>query len=217
MKNFISKNWAIIYKILRFFIFLSPIILLGYLIYRDFVPSGVISFNYDIKHHSPVITQLFPVNRLTDPIKDSDGRYYQEIIKEPVYFETRLSQRFERAEVEILFQNPQSNLFQLGLAVGEASSWNYFLRPLGNQDLDNLSWSKIEENNLTLWQSATLSFDLKDAQIVNRKLRWLLSTPSANDQLEKIKIKNIKITFYKQPITWRELAPKIFQYLKKFF
>lgn len=141
-----------IYNFLRIIIYSLPIILLSYLIYKDFTPAGIATFVYDFSKDSSVITNLFPANRLTDPLIDNDGNYSQEIIKEPVYFATRLSQKFNQAKVEITFQNPNQLFFQLGLSIIGQGDWNYFFRPLDNQFINNLNWSKIEENNLTLWQ-----------------------------------------------------------------
>lgn len=141
-----------IYKILRLFVYLFPLILLFVLIYKDFSPSGKVSFKYDIFRDSPVITKLFPANRLADPQQIPGDGHYQEILKEPVYFETRLSQKFDQAQIELTFKNPQSTLFQLGLATAGEDEWNYFFKPIDNKILNNLNWSKITENGFVLWQ-----------------------------------------------------------------
>jgi len=156
----------IIYNFLKFLIYLGPLILLGYLIYLDFVPSGIISFSYDFSKDSPVITNLFPANRLTDPEPDLAGNFYQAIIKEPVYFETRLSQKFDQARVDLTFQNPNQLFFQLGLAVLGEGDWNYFFRPVDNKFINNLNWSRLEENNLILWQK-NKKYDSLDGFLLN--------------------------------------------------
>jgi len=151
-----------IYKIIRFFIYLSPFLLLIILIYKDFAPSGKVSFSYDFSRDSPVITKLFPANRLSDPQKIQNNEYYQEILKEPVYFETRLSQKFNQAQVELVFQNPESSLFQLGLAIKGEKDWNYQFKPIDNKIINNLTWSKLEENGIFLWQRIKKYYNLKD-------------------------------------------------------
>jgi len=141
-----------LYRIARILIYLTPIIIFASLFYLDICPSGVATFTYTFKEDSPVITRLFPENRLSDPIQISKDNYYQQINQEPVYFETRLSQKFDSAMINIEFQNPESSLFQLGLATIGDDDWNYQFMPLDNKSVNDLNWSKIETDNLTLWQ-----------------------------------------------------------------
>ncbi len=149
MKRIIN-NLNILIKII---IIITPFILLGYLINKDLVRSGVIKFIYNFSHDSPVITNLFPANRMSaiNKVKDND-LYWQSITEEPVYFKTRLPQTFNKAEVEITYQNSDLPLIQIGLNNQGENEWNYEFKPLENQLLDNLDWFKIESNDRALYQ-----------------------------------------------------------------
>ena len=149
MKEFFNN----FYKITGVIIIILPILILGILIKKDLVQSGQIEFIYDFSQDSAVITNLFPANRLSEinQIKEANN-FWQQINKEPVYFETRLPQTFKSAIVEVVYKNQNQPLIQLGLRTMGESEWNYDFKPLENQILDDLDWPKIEDKRGTLWQ-----------------------------------------------------------------
>jgi hypothetical protein len=126
---------------------------LGILVIKDLVPGGQLEFIYDFSTDSPVITNLFPANRLSEinRVKDTDS-YWQQLEEEPVYFETRLPQKFDTAEVELVYQNKNQPLIQVGLRTLGENDWNYYFKPLENQLLNKLNWFKLESEEGTIWQ-----------------------------------------------------------------
>ncbi|MBT3690578.1 hypothetical protein HN800_03150 [bacterium] len=142
-----------LYSFFKIIIIIIPFILLAFLINKDLVRSGTISFVYDFSQDSPVITNLFPANRMSDvnKVKDFDI-YWQSINNEPVYFETRLPQTFDKAEVEVMYQNNDLPLIQIGLNNMGSNEWNYDFKPLENKLLDNLDWFKLESSDKALYQ-----------------------------------------------------------------
>ena len=141
-----------LFRISRITVIILPFIILTVLIRKDLVLSGHLEFTYDFSQDSPVITNLFPANRLSEVFKIKDqASYWQEINQEPVYFEARLPQQFDTAEVEVVYQNQSQNLVQLGLkTLGD--EWSYDFKPLENRLLDNLDWFKLEEDRGVIWQ-----------------------------------------------------------------
>ena len=149
MKKFFNN----LYKISRVVIIILPFIILGWLIKKDLVLSGHLEFVYDFSQDSPAITNLFPANRLSavNFVKDSN-QYWQQINQEPVYFEARLPQKFDTATVEVVYQNQNQPLIQLGLRTLGEGDWNYDFKALENQLLDELDWFKISDEQGTIWQ-----------------------------------------------------------------
>src|SRR3989339_850303 len=148
MKTFFKQ----LFHISRITVIILPFIILTVLIRKDLVLTGHLEFTYDFSQDSPVITNLFPANRLSE-IYQVKGKhdFWQEIRSEPVYFEARLPQQFDTAEVEVIYQNQSQNLVQLGLkTLGD--EWSYDFKPLENRLLDNLDWFKIEDERGTIWQ-----------------------------------------------------------------
>lgn len=149
MKNFFYK----LEKITKFLIIAAPIVILFFLIKKDLVLSGDVEFVYDFSRPTPAITELFPANRASEVYKFKDyNTYFQSLLSEPVYFEARLPQTFDRAEVEIVYQNPSKSLIQLGLRTLGEGDWSYAFKPLDQPLLNNLDWSLIQEEIGTLWQ-----------------------------------------------------------------
>ena len=142
-----------LYKITKLIIVILPIVGLVVLIYLDLAPAGHLEFIYDFSKDSPVVTNLFPANRMTEvnQIKNSES-YWQAIKQDPVYFEVRLPQKFDLAKVEVFYQNQNQPLAQIGLRTIGESEWNYEFRPVENQLLDKLSWPVVENQAASLWQ-----------------------------------------------------------------
>ncbi|MFA6304861.1 MAG: hypothetical protein WCV73_00035 [Patescibacteria group bacterium] len=149
MKRFFEN----LYKITRVIIIIAPFVILGILIKKDLVLSGHLEFTYNFKHDSPALTNLFPANRLS-PIYQvkGNGVAWQQILQEPVYFETRIPQKFATATLEITYQNTTQPLVQVGLRNSGDDEWNYDFKPLENQLLDNLPWFKMVSEQGTIWQ-----------------------------------------------------------------
>ncbi|MBU1131431.1 hypothetical protein KJ840_04830 [Patescibacteria group bacterium] len=142
-----------LFKITKIAVIVLPIIGLFYLVYLDFVPSGHLEFTYDFSQDSPVITNLFPANRMTEINKIvGSGSYWQAVKQDPVYFDVRLPQKFAAAKVKIIYQNKNQPLIQLGLKTIGEGEWHYQFKPLENQLLDNLDWPVIENAEASLWQ-----------------------------------------------------------------
>src|SRR3989339_1605267 len=137
----------------RIIIIILPFFILGILVAKDLVPGGHLEFTYDFSTDSPVVTNLFPANRLSEinRVNNTDS-YWQQLEAEPVYFETRLPQKFETAEVELVYQNKSQPLIQVGLRTLGENEWNYYFKPLENQLLDRLDWFKLESEDGTIWQ-----------------------------------------------------------------
>lgn len=148
MKKFFNQ----LYIVTRAIIVISPVALLIWLVRQDLVTTGTLQFNYDFSKLSPSITELFPANRLSEVFHSKQGGFWQNITQEPVYFEVRLPQKFEHAEVEVAFLNPSQNLFQLGLKTLGEGDFNYYFKPLDNKILNNLDWYRLEDSRGTLWQ-----------------------------------------------------------------
>ena len=67
------------------------------------------------------------------------------------------------------------------------------------------------------WKKNKIKFDLTNAKIVNRKLRFALSIPELNSSAETIPLKSIKITLDKEPLSYREIIAKVFKYIREKF
>ena len=142
------------YKATKIIVILLPLLGLFLLVRKDLVLDGSVDYVYDFKRPVATLTELFPANRLSAIFKVKDfNQYWQQIKQEPVYFEVRVPQKFDQAEVEITYQNPAKTLIQLGLNTVGEEDWNYWLKPLDNPLLNQLNWFRVgDDARGTLWQ-----------------------------------------------------------------
>jgi len=149
--NSLNKITSVVFIFIKVIVVIAPFYLLYLALIKDIVPSGEITYSLDVEKQSSVITPLFPANRLDFASKyQSSG--WQKIIKEPVYFEVRLPRKFDTAEVEVEYSNPGKTFIQTGLRTKGDLEWNYDFLPLDNPALNNLSWSYLENDKISLWQ-----------------------------------------------------------------
>ena len=73
-------------------------------------------------------------------------------MKEPIYFEARLPRKFDKAELEVEYSNPGKTFIQTGMRTQGESEWNYEFLPLDNPALNDLTWSYLSNDDVSLWQ-----------------------------------------------------------------
>ncbi|MBU1164104.1 hypothetical protein KKA15_00905 [Patescibacteria group bacterium] len=131
-------------------------ILIFWLIGKDLVMSGYLVANYDFSKPSPFITTLRPQGRVLEPVMDSNGDYWQNIIDEPIYFDMRIPRHFDIAEVSLTYNNLDQEIFEFGI-LADKQNFIFDLRPVFNAKINNLladklNWSQLAENDLILFQ-----------------------------------------------------------------
>src|SRR3989344_647713 len=134
-------------KLLRNLVALWPLVFFGAALLYDLNPGGQLQASYDLQSDVPLISRLFPANRLAGA--STDG---QRVLQEPVYFDLRSPQPYQKARLTISYDNQGQSLLQLGLKMAGEDDWSYQLKPLENSTLDSLSWPQLTAGNLTLWQ-----------------------------------------------------------------
>jgi len=140
----------IILRIIQGIIILSPFVLLGWLFIVNFVPSGQAAKSFDFSAASPYVDHLVPQERVTGVMREN-GKYFQQILNEPVYFHVHLPSSFEKMVVGIEFMPNGQPFIEFGPLVNE-ETWQSELRPLWNETLENLNWIVKEDNGTRLFQ-----------------------------------------------------------------
>lgn len=67
------------------------------------------------------------------------------------------------------------------------------------------------------WKIGTVKFDLKNASIVNRKLRFMVSSPELNQSNANLPLEYIKVVLDKKPLSYWETFAKIIKYIREKF
>lgn len=136
------------YKKIIYLVYFIPIVVLSYLFYQNIKP--VLELEYDIKGKSAMFSQLVPLSRVGELKQDEFG-YYREIKEEPAYFDIRMPRKYNKAQVEIEYEDLNNDIFEIGVSRDEARK-NFDFITLENKILDKLEWNKIEQGGLVLYQ-----------------------------------------------------------------
>jgi len=133
-------------KIFKVITILVPIVLLFWLVERYFVINGRLDVIQNFRHPSKSISLIYTNGYL--PINKGKGIYHQALKQDKAYFKAKVPRRFHEAEVTLEYQNPDQNIFEMGVL----KEGQYPKAPLEHKTLDQLDWPKREKNGLILWQ-----------------------------------------------------------------
>ncbi len=141
--------------IYRFLLIVACLASFIWLLNKNLVPEGTLVLKKDFCSASEprFISDLYPENRVGIAEENESG-CFQRIFVEPAYFSVNIPRTFSNVKVKIVYANPDQEVFQLGLMKKRINplDWNFQLKPLENKILDNLTWSKLTEQGITLWQ-----------------------------------------------------------------
>jgi len=134
---------------------LGVVFLVVWLFYKDLVVSGHLSATYDFQTKSPFISVLQPNDRVEAPVL-KNGEYTQAVIGDPVYFNIRAPQNFQRADVTIVYKSFGYPIVEIG-ALADTKRTVYDLQPLENEAInrlihDKFHWSLIKSENTFFFQ-----------------------------------------------------------------
>lgn len=143
-------------KIARWLIYAVPAVIFGWLVYKDAVVSGVLDASYDFRSRSPFISVLRPQQRISEIQYNADGRAFQDIKGEPVYFDVRLPRKFESAKVNVVYKNYDQPVIELGALVDRDRA-QFDFEPVENRAIeyffqDKFHWTYVQEENTYLFQ-----------------------------------------------------------------
>ncbi|MBU0531121.1 MAG: hypothetical protein ABIG32_03070 [Candidatus Uhrbacteria bacterium] len=141
----------LITRLIQLVIVIVPIGIFGWLGWQDLVPTGELAHKHSVEDLSPFINRLLPDARALPPTKLPDGTWATQIIDDPVYFTVEPPRHFDSIDLELMWQNEDVPIMELGGLAGAEGS-QYFLEPLQNLTIDNSDWDRIERNGLVFLQ-----------------------------------------------------------------
>lgn len=165
-----------------------PIFALGFFAYDYINPSGMRSFSYDFcTTETPYVSGFSPHGRVLDINKQDCS---QEMVIDPVYIDTRLSQSYRRVTVRLAYERPVGQTpVNVGVGINpEAWAWEF------NQEPDA---RVVSENGNSILETYTVTLDLSKAQFKNNRYRFILSAPGIDQQEMGIVLYNMGFWFGK--------------------
>jgi hypothetical protein len=146
-----------IIKITKIVIWLTPIIILVFILNQHFVLNGKFTVHYKVSQQNPLVknfAQKESEKLIGTKNVPGDHEYFQLITKNPLYFDVKVPRSFQTAKATIIYQNPnQQPIVQLG--VKQANDVFHTVdMAYTNTTLNTLAdyWEKIQVGPLVLWQ-----------------------------------------------------------------
>jgi hypothetical protein len=187
----------VLIRIVKILIIISPCILIGWLLWKNFVPSGEFSAVYAFER-TPWISALRPGHRISE-IREENGVKVQSLTDDPVYFDITFPITFERVIVEVDYKNPLNQPFKIG-AFTSKKDWKFALKDLQSRQGEALTGlSKVPLVNGD-WQTGIAEFDISGLDKSGRKITMILSLPEIRSRGGEVIIKEIRIKMIKQPV-----------------
>ena len=128
----------------------SVVAVLVWLVAANLVPSGVFVEHWRPDSSSALVGPIVPESRLLPLGIAPDGTPYRSLIEEPVNFDVRLPSTWDTATVSVKVAGDPKIVELGGLASRE--TWTNDLRPGSNSIIDNLGWTAVAGNGLTLYE-----------------------------------------------------------------
>ncbi len=141
----------------RILLILSFIGIFGFLVSRDLVLSGKISYTFDFLRSTPFFSEAVPLDRTE---KTSAG---VRIIDEPVYVSLFYPRPFQQVDVQVEFSNPDLLFLEMGPLTGIPET--YDRQALYHPQLEQLTVSSdwlLSDNDLFQRQSADYRYASAD-------------------------------------------------------
>jgi len=196
------------YKYIRIVLILIPIIILAVLFYKDFNPDGYLKVDYDFCREDPFVSKFSPTGRVLEieKIKTVAGKdCQQKMVVDPVYFDVRLTQKFDQARLKLWYQKDLVTPLRIGPAIN-LSNWQWQLK--------DINYLLTTQNFSEGWLVGTAEYDLKNIQPDKNILRFLISSPGLDLSAKEIVFGRVAIEFIKEPLTKNNFFERLKEWIK---
>lgn len=139
-------------RLIQLVIVLIPFGIFVWLARIELVPSGVFELQHTVGDSSPYIDALSPQDRVRDETT---------IIDDPVFFFLHPHRHFDKVAFDIWFKNETVPIVEFGGLV-KTKPDAYDLQPFHHRLIDQLGWSSVSAQGLTLYQK-TKRYDSLEA------------------------------------------------------
>lgn len=185
---------SVFHKIIRSILIVIPIVILGWLSYKEIAPSGKVTANYDMRRETPFISKLYPKDRVSGAYQGTDGGFHRVFLAEPVYFDLKPNDNFERVAVTVKYKNSGAMPIKMGGLINEAA-WAFDWRdlpPTGGK-----------------WKNQTEFFDFSKLIPEGSKYRFGFSVEGM--RTEQIALDGIEVLFARPELGGKEIVNKILE------
>lgn len=184
--------YSVLQKIIRAILIFIPLVVLGWLVIKEVVPSGKVEAVYDMRRETPFISKLYPKDRVSEVQRDASGDFYRTFLFEPVYFDLKSSDKFEKVTLTVRYKNKGLVPLKMGPLVNK-SDWLF-------------DWRDFSDGAVG-WQTKKEVFEFSKLAPEGQKFRFGFSVPGL--PAGTVEISEIKTLFERKPLAEKEIVNKI--------
>lgn len=184
--------YSVLHKFIRAVLIIIPILVLGWLGVNKLVPSGRMEAVYDMKKETPFISKLYPKDRVSEIKKIVNGDFYRSILVEPVYFDLKPNNQFEKVAITLKYKISGQTTLKMGGLINK-KDWLFDFRELGARG--------------NKWQSQTEIFDF--SKLVSEGNNFRFGFSASEIKSGQIEISEMKVVFERNQLTPKEVINKI--------
>ncbi len=122
-------------KILKIIALLIPLLIIGYLIYSNFIVSKQFNYFYDIGAQGE--QYLTPLTRVSAAVTENST--YRNLTSGLVYFDVPIPRGAEKVDIQIRFKDNFPEVKTMSLGAKDQEVWHYNYHSIYNPSLNNLS------------------------------------------------------------------------------
>lgn len=155
-------------NILRPFFLLFPLIILGFFLIKDILPSGILETTLTPNQKSAFINSPLPQERIT---KEKE---FFSLIADPVYFTISPPPgHFDNLELEITFQAKNTPILEIGPQMNIFTQ-AFDLKPLWQETLTNSNWHFTNFGQTSIWHKSEKISDFNQVLDLERSPQTLI-------------------------------------------
>lgn len=170
-------------RILRLAWFMLAAALLGWIVWRNLPPGGVLSAAARTAEPNGFIDGFTPLDR-AKPVEEN-GAWYSDVVNEPVYFHLAAPRLYDTMRVRLRYKEERQPYIGLG-ARADLAEWSFDVKPLDLPLLDRSGWAARQEGELRVYERKATSRGAQEILASNDRVavlgidpvRWNLRLPA---------------------------------------
>jgi hypothetical protein len=154
--NIDEKNIARAITIIRVSLYMLPVLVIGYVAYRNIAPLGTTTISQRVTHQRGAMSALRPAPRIADPECNLRTKEcYQRMVGDSAYFDLRIPRHFDHVTASMTYRNSAQPIIEMG--VRQAGTTTPFaMSTVQMSILDGLAadtWHLVERDGaISFWQ-----------------------------------------------------------------
>lgn len=183
----VASQLLFLHRVLRFAWFALGLLLLGWIIWQNVPPGGVVRASGRTGEPNGFIGGFTPLDR-AKPVEENSA-WYSDVVNEPVYFSVAAPRLYERVRVRLRYKLDGQPYVAMG-ARTDLKQWSFDVKPIDMPILDASGWNARQDGELRLYERKASERSAEDLLASGSRLavlgmdpvRWSLKLPALSNE-----------------------------------